>query len=268
MEQFCFYHNIRINLFNLNKSEKKLKTPFQKIQKLKIFIEHIVLLVNFFLQFTSFSYIYLSKYRSICYKSFTKITKTQYPTDYNFFFSCLPINMASKVCIKVCSINYKRSSSSGLLNTLSLYKYNTYIHLSVDLPAIICISICIQSELSEALRPRFLALQSPRQGSQGAGQGLPGAGQGPLGSEFSEDGYNVTVETLSTPEMTGLRNISWPRSPTRAFIRNFPQEGRFTGCIGCTGVQGSMQGVQGYRGVYTGCTGGGVRMIYRVFSCL
>lgn len=33
----------------------------------------------------------------------------------------------------------------------------------------------------------------------------------------------VTVETLSTPEMTGLRTISWPRSPTRSFVRNFPQ---------------------------------------------
>jgi hypothetical protein len=32
----------------------------------------------------------------------------------------------------------------------------------------------------------------------------------------------VTVETLSTPEMTGLRTISWPRSPTRSFLRNFP----------------------------------------------
>lgn len=32
----------------------------------------------------------------------------------------------------------------------------------------------------------------------------------------------MTVETQSTPEMTGLRTISWPRSPTRSFVRNFP----------------------------------------------
>jgi len=32
----------------------------------------------------------------------------------------------------------------------------------------------------------------------------------------------VSVETQSTPEMTGLRTISWPRSPTRTFVRNFP----------------------------------------------
>jgi len=33
---------------------------------------------------------------------------------------------------------------------------------------------------------------------------------------------DITVETLSTPELSGLRTSSWNRSPTRSFIRNFP----------------------------------------------
>ena len=33
---------------------------------------------------------------------------------------------------------------------------------------------------------------------------------------------DVTVETLSTPEMAGMRTSTWSRSPTRTFIRNFP----------------------------------------------
>ena len=32
----------------------------------------------------------------------------------------------------------------------------------------------------------------------------------------------VCVETLSTPEISGLRTSSWSRSPTRTFVRNFP----------------------------------------------
>merc|ERR1712137_1516490 len=33
---------------------------------------------------------------------------------------------------------------------------------------------------------------------------------------------DVTVETLTTPEISGVRSATWSRSPTRTFIRNFP----------------------------------------------
>ena len=33
---------------------------------------------------------------------------------------------------------------------------------------------------------------------------------------------DITVETLNTPEMSGLRSHTWSRSPTRSFVRNFP----------------------------------------------
>ena len=33
---------------------------------------------------------------------------------------------------------------------------------------------------------------------------------------------DISVETLSTPEISGLRTSTWSRSPTRTFVRNFP----------------------------------------------
>ena len=33
---------------------------------------------------------------------------------------------------------------------------------------------------------------------------------------------DVCVETLSTPEISGLRTSTWSHSPTRTFVRNFP----------------------------------------------
>ena len=33
---------------------------------------------------------------------------------------------------------------------------------------------------------------------------------------------DVIVETLLTPELSGIRQRTWARSPTRTFVRNFP----------------------------------------------
>merc|ERR1719507_914980 len=79
----------------------------------------------------------------------------------------------------------------------------------------------LQSPSSSPRRPSIIFYKSKDSLGEAEMEAFEGFEGGPAKLDLQVNQVN-TVELLSTPEVSGLLPSTWPSSPTRAFVRNFP----------------------------------------------